>query len=64
MINDSRLLVFSDRELQVLEAGLTEYLNFVVDMDGTDHGALDFLKEIENEIKERNQPSIAWHSGI
>lgn len=64
MTKPSRLSAFSDRELQVLEAGLTEYLNFVVDMNGTDHGALDFLKEIENAIKERNQPSIVWYEGI
>ena len=60
-MNEARLSVFSDRELQVLEVGLTEYLNFVVDMDGTDHDALGFLKEVKKEIKERNQRSIIWH---
>jgi hypothetical protein len=64
MSEENRLSVFSDREIQVLEAGLTEYLSFVVDMDGTDHGASGFLKEIEKERKERNQRSIIWYSNI
>ena len=64
MTEANRLSVFSDREIQVLEAGLTEYLNFVADMDGTDRDASGFLKEVEKERQKRNQQSIIWYSGI
>jgi hypothetical protein len=61
MAEANRLSVFSDREIQVLEAGLTEYLSFVRDMEGTDHGAAGFLKEVEKERQNRNQQSIIWY---
>jgi hypothetical protein len=64
MAEENRLSVFSDREIQVLEAGLTEYLNFVADMDGTDHGAEGFLKEMETERRKRNQQSLIWYSNV
>jgi hypothetical protein len=64
MTEANRLSVFSDREIQVLESGLTEYLHFVADMDGTDRDASGFLKEVEKERQKRNQQSIIWYSGI